>query len=230
MRRTRLRLEGLERRDVPATFGVPWANGTAVTVSFAPDGADVDGSANQLQALMARSGLSAAVWQKEILRAFQAWASRADLNVGAVGDDGSALGAAGNPQADARFGDIRIFAVPLSSSVLAITTPPGDLAGTRTGDIILNCNYNFGVGAGAQRDLYTVFLQEAGHALGIGNSPNTSSGMYEFYQGARPGLIAGDVGRIQTLSGPRPPDAGEPASGNDPAPAATPLDGTDVRI
>ena len=78
MQRTRLTLEGLERRDVPATFGIQWANGTALTVSFAPDGADVDGSANQLQALMARSGLSTAVWQKEILRAFQVWTANAD--------------------------------------------------------------------------------------------------------------------------------------------------------
>ena len=72
------------------------------------------------------------------------------FNVGVVADDGSALGAGGNPQADARFGDIRIFAVPLSSNVLAITTPPGDLAGARTGDIILNSNYNFGTGSGAR--------------------------------------------------------------------------------
>ena len=175
MRRTRLSVESLERRDVPAQFGIPWANGTALTVSFAPDGADVDGSANQLAAVMARSGLSPAAWQREVLRAFQAWAARADLNFGVVADDGSPLGAAGNMQAEARFGDIRIFAAPLDGGVLAITTPPGDLAGTRTGDIILNSNYNFGVGAGAQRDIYTVFLQEAGHALGVGNSPSTSS-------------------------------------------------------
>src|SRR4051812_43833840 len=177
-RQTRLSVQALERRDVPAQFGIPWANGTALTVSFAPDGADVDGSANELAALMARSGLSTAVWQREILRAFQEWVAEADLNVGVVADDGSALGASGLAQADARFGDIRIFAVPLASSVLAITCPPGDLAGTRTGDIILNSNYNFGVGGGAQRDLYTVFLQEAGHALGVANSPNTASVMY----------------------------------------------------
>ena len=185
MRRTHLSVEPLEGREVPAQFGIPWANGTSLTVSFAPDGADVDGRANELAALMARSGLAPAVWQREILEAFQAWARQADLNFGVVSDDGSPLGAAGNMQADPRFGDIRIFAAPLSGGVLAITTPPGDLAGTRTGDIILNSNYNFGVGAGAQRDLYTVFLQEAGHALGVGNSPSTSSAMYEFYQGVR---------------------------------------------
>src|SRR3954454_18134747 len=114
MRRTRLTVEGLERRDVPATFGIPWPEGTALTVSFAPDGADVDGSASQLQALIARSGVSAAVWQREVLRAFQAWAARADINFGVVADDGSPLGAAGHPQADSRFGDIRVFAAPLS--------------------------------------------------------------------------------------------------------------------
>ena len=230
MRRTRLTVEGLEGRDVPATFGIPWPNGTALTVSFAPDGANVDGSASELHALMARSGLSPAVWQKEILRAVQSWASRADLNVGVVADDGSALGAAGRPQADPRFGDIRIFAVPLSSGVLAITTPPGDLAGTRTGDIILNSNYNFGVAAGAQRHLYTVFLQEFGHALGIGNSPNPSSAMYEFYQGRRTGLSAEDVSRVEALYGARPTRTWEPADGNNTRSAATGLGGTDVRV
>jgi hypothetical protein len=219
-------VEGLERRDVPATFGIPWANPTALTLSFAPEGADVDGTANQLQALMVQSGLPTAVWQKEILRAFQAWASQANLNIGVVSDDGSELGAAGYPQADPRFGDIRIFAVPLSSSVLAITTPPGDLAGTRTGDIILNSNYTFGIGAGVQRDLYTVFLQEAGHSLGIGDSPNTSSVMYEFYQGPRTGLSAEDVGHIQKLYGARPATTWEPAGGNNTAAAATALAGT----
>jgi Matrixin len=229
-RQTRLSVETLERRDVPAQFGIPWANGTALTVSFAPDGADVDGSANELTALMARSGLSANVWQREILRAVQAWAAEADVNVGVVVDDGSPLGAAGLEQADARFGDIRVFAVPLASSVLAITTPPGDLAGTRTGDIILNSNYTFGIGNGAQRDLYTVFLQEAGHAFGVANSPNTDSVMYEFYQGERGGLSAEDVDKIQRLYGARPALTWEPDGGNNTSAIATPLGGLAARV
>ena len=230
MRCRRLTVDLLEARDVPATFGIPWANGTALTVSFAPDGANVDGSANQLHAVMDRSGLAEAVWQKEILRAVQAWLAHGDLNAGVVADDGSALGASGRPQADARFGDIRIFAAPLSSGVLAITTPPGDLGGTRTGDIILNSNYDFGVGAGAQRDIYTVFLQEFGHALGIGNSGSPSSAMYEFYQGARTGLSAEDIDRVQSLYGVRPTQTWEPARGNNTPSAATQLGEADVRI
>jgi Matrixin len=230
MRRAQLNVQGLERRDVPATFGIPWANGTSVTVSFAPDGTDVDGTPNELSALMARSGLSTAVWQREIFEALQAWVAAADINVGFVGDNGAPLGASGLEQANSRFGDIRIFAVPLSSSVLAITTPPGDLGGTRLGDIILNSNYNFGVGNAAQRDLYTVFLQESGHALGVGNSLNTTSVMYEFYQGARTGLSAEDIGLISSLYGSRPTDTWEPAGGNGSAATAVNLAGPDTRV
>src|SRR5947208_8178989 len=112
MRRAHLNIEALESRDVPATFGIPWANSTAVTVSFAPDGADVDGSPNQLGTLMAHSGLSTSVWQGQMLKAIQAWAAQSNLNVGVVADDGSPIGTSGYDQADSRFGDIRIFAIP----------------------------------------------------------------------------------------------------------------------
>ena len=78
--------------------------------------------------------------------------------------------------------------------------------------------------------MYTVFLQEAGHALGIGNSPNTSSAMYEFYQGTRTGLSAEDVGRIQDLYGARPTRTWEPAGGNNTASAATPWPGPTYRV
>jgi hypothetical protein len=228
MKRARLAVEALEAREVPAQFGIPWANGTALTVSFAPDGTSVDGSRSEMFALMARSGLTPAQWQAEILRAFQAWAAQADLNVGVVSDNGAALGTSGREQADSRFGDIRIFAAPLSGSVLAITTPPGDLGGTRTGDIILNSNYNFGPGTG--RDLYTVFLQEAGHSFGVGNSADPGSVMFEFYQGARTGLNAEDMSRISALYGARPASNWEPATGNDSTTTASALLGTGTRL
>jgi Matrixin len=230
MKRAQLSVEALEAREVPAQFGIPWANGTALSVSFAPDGATVDGSQSELFTLMAESGLTPAQWQAEILRAFQAWAALADLNVGVVSDNGAALGVSGKEQADTRFGDIRIFAAPLDSNVLAITTPPGDLGGTRTGDIILNSNYNFGVGAGAFRDLFTVFLQESGHAFGVGNSADTGSAMYEFYRGVRTGLNAEDVSRIQSLYGARPATNWEPATGNDSTASASALPGTGTNL
>src|SRR5262245_5375211 len=230
MKRARLSVEALEDREVPAQFGIPWANGTALTVSFAPDGASVDGSQSELFTLMADSSLTPSQWQGEILRAFQAWAAVADVNVGVVSDNGSALGVSGKEQADPRFGDIRIFAAPLDSNVLAITTPPGDLGGTRTGDIILNSNYNLGVGDGAFRDLFTVFLQEAGHAFGVGNSADTGSAMYEFYQGVRTGLNAEDVSRIRSLYGIRPTTNWEPTTGNDATASASALLGAGTKL
>jgi hypothetical protein len=226
-KRARLSVQTLEAREVPAQFGIPWANGQALTVSFAPDGANVDGDANELAALMARSGLSTDVWKAEILRAFQAWAAYANLNIGVVGDSGAALGVSGREQADSRFGDIRIFAVPLDGNVVAITTPPGDLGGTRAGDIILNSNYNFGAGG---YNLYTVLLQEAGHAIGVANSPDLASAMYEFYQGPRAGLSGEDAAKAQALYGVRSTTVWEPSGGNDSTPTATVLTGSGTLV
>lgn len=230
MRRTRLQFECLELRDVPVTFGIPWASPATVTLSFVPDGANVDGSSSQLFATMDRSGLSVSIWQNEILKAVQAWASQANVNVGVVSDDGLAIGAAGYEQADSRFGDIRIFAAPLATNLYSVAVPTGDLGGTRTGDIILNSNYNFGVGAGANRDLYTVMLQEVGHAFGMTNNPSTSSAMYEYYQGVRSGPSSTDIANFQGIYGARPTRTLEPESGNDDSSTATPLAGIGSRM
>lgn len=212
----------LEGRDLPATFGIPWPQPAAVTVSFAPDGADVDGTPSELHAHLAGHP----AWQNAILRALQQWAVVADLNFGVVSDDGSALGVAGQSQSDPRFGDIRIFAVPMSNSVLAITAPPGDIGGTRAGDIILNSNLAFGANG---HDLYTVLLQEVGHAIGIGNSADQASAMYEFYHGRREGLSSGDQAAAVALYGART-DAWEPAGRNDRKSKASPLgEGDNVR-
>jgi hypothetical protein len=230
MRRAHLNIDILERRDVPVTFGIPWANPSAVTLSFAPDGTNVDGSSSQLSALMDRSGLSTSVWQNEILKAVQAWTSQANVNVGVVSDDGSAIGTAGYEQANPRFGDVRIFAAPLASDLYSLTVPSGDLGGTRIGDIILNSNYNFGVGSGNFRDLYTVMLQEVGNGFGVSNSADTSSVMYEFYQGPRTGPTATDIANFRAIYGARPTRTLEPDTGNDDASTATPLAGTGSRL
>jgi hypothetical protein len=64
-------------------------------------------------------------------------------------------------------------------------------------------------------------LQEAGHALSIGNSSDPNSVMYESYQGPRSGLSAGDIASIQSLYGPRPADAFEGSTGNGTLASAT---------
>src|SRR5262249_25771599 len=147
-------------------------------------------------------------WQAAILRAVEAWAANANINVDVVADSGDPLGTPGAPQGDVRFGDIRIAARPLSDNVLAITPPSGFLGRTPTGDIVLNSNVLFSLqGDATHDDLYTVLLQEVGHALGVANSTDPVSVMYEGYSGARAGLSAGDVAAIQALYGARAPDA-----------------------
>src|SRR5262245_4381539 len=209
----RLAVERLEARDVPATFGVPWLDGSNLTLSFAPDGtATFDGVSNLSQTL-SPLGLNAA--KLEILRAFQTWASQANVNIGVVADGGQAFGSNGAIQGDTRFGDIRLFAGSLGSNQLAETSPFNILGGTNAGDVTINSDGVFSIGAQAGKfDLYSAMLQEAGHTLGIGNSDDPNSPMYEVYGGMRSGLTAGDISDLQDLYGARIPDRYEGLLGN----------------
>ena len=80
---TRLSVESLEDRLTP-TWGVPWSDPTALTLSFAPDGTDISGSPNTLQALL---GSDASAGQREILRAFQTWAVAANMTASSVASE-----------------------------------------------------------------------------------------------------------------------------------------------
>ena len=204
--RSRLRFERLEARDVPALFGNPWPDADHLTLSFAPDGTDVAGGQSDLfrtlDALM-----PTATWQGEIVRAFQTWAAQGNVNVHVVSDNGAAFGSAGPAQGSSYYGDVRIAARPLSDNVLAVTNP-FDLFGTWSGEMVFNSAKLFAQGNVAGRyDLFTVAAQESGHALGLGNSADPASVMYEYYGGARAGLSAGDVAAIQKLYGVRTADA-----------------------
>jgi hypothetical protein len=217
----RLFAEQLETREVPATFGVPWPDAQHLTVSFAPDNTSANGSPNALfQSLNAHAPTSA--WQTEILRALQTWAVQANINIGIVSDGGQAIGTSGSLQSDTRFGDIRIAAIPEGTGVLAITSPVDMLAGTRSGDIMLNSSANLNIGGGlSQYDLYSVALQESGHALSIGNSLDINSPMFEIYQGVRTGLTPGDIANLRALYGARLADQYEGTAGNGTIASAT---------
>src|SRR5215208_5444345 len=114
-----LRLQALEDRAVPATFGESWLDGRHLTLSFAPDGTAISG----VGSLLGGTPLGSDAARLEILRAFQTWAVNSNLNIGLFGDNGAAFGAAGAIQGDPRFGDIRVGARVLGSDVVAITSP-----------------------------------------------------------------------------------------------------------
>lgn len=206
-------VESLEDRSVPAPFGNPWPDGMHLTLSFAPDGTVIDGNSSNLSEVLASLGTTAA--RMEILRAFQAWAAVTNVNIGLVGDGGQDFGVGAAIQSDSRFGDIRIGAAGLPGDVLAVTAP-FNLFSSYSGNVVLNSNATFSLGGSDYtRDLFTVFLQEAGHTLSVGNSHDMNSAMYEYYLGARTGLSSSDISAVQALYGVRQADAYEGTAGND---------------
>ncbi len=177
--KSQLRVERLEIRSTPAVFGTPWLDGMHLTLSFAPDGADVSGAASNLDQVLSQLGTTNA--RLAILKAFQTWAASANLNLGLVADNGDSFSAVGAVQTDDRFGDIRIGARSLGSDVLAITAP-FNLFNSFSGDVVINSDQPFtATGQSDAYDLFTALLQEAGHAFGVGNSPDQTSVMYEDY-------------------------------------------------
>ncbi len=216
-RRLRLDVELLEGRAVPATFGVPWADPSRMTLSFAPDGTAIAAHNSSLfQTLDA--GQPTAIWQKEILQAFQTWAVEANINIGLVSDGGEAFGTAGPAQHDPRFGDIRIGAQSMSSGQLSISVPNDPtLSSSWGGDVLVNSNEQFGSGG---LDLYAVMLHEAGHVFGLGDSTISGSPLYGQYQDIQQ-LTSADIAALQALYGVRALDPHEGSSGNDTINTAT---------
>lgn len=218
-RRFRPQLESFGDRVVPAVFGNPWPTSN-LTLSFAPDGTDVNGHASESAAAFA--GIPADVWQREVLRAFQAWAAVANVNVGVVGDGGQVFGTPGSPQGDVRFGDIRIGAVPMADDVAALAAPFDLNAGTRSGDVWFNSSLPFSVGGATGNDIFAVALHEAGHVLGVPESTDPASAMYDVAI-PRAGLGADDVAAVRALYGARQADAFDAKHDNGTLKTASPI-------
>ncbi len=218
-----LRAEILEGRCTPTTLGNPWPDASHLTLSFAPDGTQVGShTSNLFQSLNAIAPTK--TWEMEILRAFQIWATKANINLSVVADDGSPFGTTGAIQSDARFGDIRIAAWPSGSGEGGVATPFEIDAGSWSGDVQINSSTAFSVaGSAGVYDLFSVMVHEAGHVFGLDHYPDPSCVMFEDYVGTRAGLSAVDLATIQGLYGTRTPDAFEGAAGNNTLGTATRL-------
>lgn len=206
-----LSAEHLEPRLMLRANSMLWGGDGNLTLSFAPDGADVAGHESSLFEALATVA-PAVEWQSAILRGFQTWAAETNAAIGVVADNGVPFGAAGATRGDARFGDIRIGAVPLAEGVFAIAVPANDiLSGTWVGDVIFNANAEFA----SLDELFAVALHEAGHVFGLEHSADPLSPMH--VHGASPvsSLSAGDVTNIQALYGLPQPDLNERVRAND---------------
>jgi hypothetical protein len=214
--RAQLRLEPLESRTVPyAPSGNLWPNPQLITLSFEPDGTELGGQSSNLVSTFNADFGSAAPWQNALLRAAQTWAQQANVNFTVVNDSGADSGTGNYQQGDPNFGDIRIGGFDFGdNSILAMAfMPPPVNNYSIAGDIAFNTAQVFNVN-GLDYDLYTVALHELGHALGLDHSTTTSAILYPIYQGVEYGLYADDISGIQSIYGPRVPDAYDAAAAN----------------
>jgi hypothetical protein len=197
-RASRLRVERLDDRCVPAAFGVPWVDPRHLTLSFVLDGTSTSNGASDLYQSFGTQ-LPQMSWQGDILLAVQSWVAVANLNVGVVADGSEAFGVARDYQGDSRFGDIRIGGAPMPLSTLALATPPSSLlSGTMAGEILFNTSVNL---TDPSYDLYSVALHEVGHALGLSDNTDPTSVMFGSLQALPSQLSAGDIAAIQALYG-----------------------------
>lgn len=202
-------VEALEIRSLLTTYGLPWSDPRSLSISFPGDGTPIGSEANDI-----RQTLDAVTtrtrWQTAALQAFQTWAEVANINVGLVADRSDAFGTAGLASNDPRFGEFRIGAFS-QPGVLASAVPFQPVAGTWSGDVLLNSDVSWYLGnspgqqapGGKGYELRTVLLHEAGNSLGLEDRQDAGYVMSSQYTSPRWSLTADDISAIRAIYGAR---------------------------
>lgn len=208
------RIQSLEDRRMLTVFGTVWPNQRDLAISFPNDGVQIGKHQNEINEMLDVLA-SRQQWQELALRAYQTWAVHADINVGLRNDYNNGFGTPGMIVGDPRFGEFRIGAYP-QEGLVANSVPFQAIAGTYSGDLILNSNERFTLHdwAGGQgphpstivpgdRDLFSVLLHETGNTLGLDDTMLGSSVMFRQYTVPKGVLTQSDIDSIQSLYGQR---------------------------
>ncbi len=214
--RRRNTFERLEDRNLLANFGTAWPSPRSLSISFPTDDAAIGAYSNSAREVLDQV-TDRKLWQEAALRAFQTWSVYGNFNVGLVPDRGDDFGTVGLTTNDPRFGEFRVGAFP-QPGVLANALPYQQIAGTWSGDVLLNTQTNFFLAdrfaplpiqvpppneKGPAIELFSVLLHEAGNAIGLADNAVPGAVMNGNYSGPNVTLRASDIAAIRQLYGPR---------------------------
>lgn len=180
----------------PGKWGDPtFGTGADITYSFMAGGEACDTNTCSSLASFMPTG-----FESEIIRAFDAWSSVANLTFTLVADGGEDWNTTGT-SGDMRFGGESLDG---AFGTLAHGYFPPANGNTAAGDIHFDSDDLWEIGADGSGDgvfdIFTVALHEIGHALGLGHEPGILAVMNPFYAelGA---LQADDIAGIQFIYG-----------------------------